>query len=198
MEVRPQRRASHGKLSSNIAAISSGTLQQQARSILQRTLDTYHIGLEIADVSFQKVAPPTQVKDAFDDVNAAREDKQGSENHAHAYASKIIPQARGDAARILAEAAAYKAARVAHAEGDARQFKLLLAQYRAAPEVTRRRLWLETLEHVLAHESKIIDGSGGRNIINLSVPGDVSGVTYHHPAAVVALPADPVNKEKQP
>ncbi|NUO74103.1 MAG: protease modulator HflK, partial [Frateuria sp.] len=89
------------------------------------------------------------------------------ENGALAYANKVVPVARGDAARIAAEAAGYKAARIAHAQGDAQQFQLLLAQYKAAPEVTRKRLWLETMEQVMAGNQKVIDGSNGRTIINL-------------------------------
>jgi len=78
-----------------------------------------------------------------------------------------VPVARGDAARIAAEAAGYKAERVARATGDAARFELLLKQYKAAPEVTRKRLWLETMEQVMAKNPKVIDGSNGRNIINL-------------------------------
>jgi membrane protease subunit HflK len=187
------------------ASPSGDTLQQQTRDILQHTLNGYDIGLQVTDVSFQNVAPPQEVKDAFDDVNAAREDKQGTENKARAYASKVIPQARGDAARILAEAAGYKASRIARAQGDTEQFDLILAQYKAAPEVTRRRLWLETMEKVLANDPKVIDGSGGRNIINLpfgkarALPN--SGPDAAITGAVVApssASSDDAGKEKQP
>ncbi len=122
------------------------TLQQQTREILQGTLDDYDAGLVVTDVSFQNVAPPQEVKDAFDDVNAAREDKQGTENQARAYASQVVPVARGDAARVAAEAEADRVERVARANGDTERFNLLLKEYRAAPDVTRRRLWLETVE----------------------------------------------------
>jgi modulator of FtsH protease HflK len=134
---------------------------------VQKTLDDYHTGLQVTAVSFQNVAPPQEVKDAFDDVNKAREDKQSIENGALAYANKVVPVARGEAARIAAEAAGYRAERVARAEGDTARFDLLLKQYKAAPEVTRKRLWLETMEQVLASNPKVIDGSNGRNIINL-------------------------------
>lgn len=143
------------------------TLQQETRDALQHTLDSYHSGLVVNDVSFQNVAPPQAVKAAFDDVNAAREDKQSSVNEARAYANQVIPQATGDAARIAAEASGYKAERIARAQGDTERFDLLLKQYQLAPAVTRRRLWLETMEKVLSNTPKIIDGSGGRNIINL-------------------------------
>jgi membrane protease subunit HflK len=130
-------------------------------------MDGYDAGLRVTEVSFQNVSPPKEVKDAFDDVNKAREDKQSIENAALAYANKVVPVARGDAARIAAEAAGYKAERIARAQGDAARFGLLLKQYKAAPEVTRKRLWLETMEQVMADNPKVIDGSGGRNIINL-------------------------------
>jgi len=150
-----------------ILSAAGASLVAQAQETLQKTLDTYDSGLRVTEVSFQNVAPPNEVKDAFDDVNNAREDKQSIENAALAYASKVVPVARGDAARIAAEAAGYKAERVARATGDAARFELLLKQYKAAPEVTRKRLWLETMEQVMAKNPKVIDGSNGRNIINL-------------------------------
>ncbi|HWU75861.1 MAG TPA: FtsH protease activity modulator HflK [Rhodanobacter sp.] len=150
-----------------VLSAAGANLVTEAQTALQRTLDSYNSGLRVTEVSFQNVAPPDEVKDAFDDVNNAREDKQSIENAALAYASKVIPVARGSAARIAAEAAGYKAERIARAQGDTARFDLLLAQYKAAPEVTRKRLWLETMEQVMAKNTKVIDGSGGRNIINL-------------------------------
>ncbi|KLD65361.1 FtsH protease activity modulator HflK [Dyella japonica] len=154
-------------LTTGVKAQTRDTLQQQTREILQATLDEYDAGLVVTDVSFQNVAPPQEVKDAFDDVNAAREDKQGTENNARAYASQVVPVARGDASRISAEAQGYAAARVATATGDASRFNLILKEYKAAPDVTRRRLWLETVEDVMSNNPKVLDGSGGRNMIYL-------------------------------
>lgn len=150
-----------------ILSAAGASLVSEAQVTLQKTLDGYDAGLRVTEVSFQNVSPPNEVKDAFDDVNNAREDKQSIENGALAYASKVVPVARGDAARIAAEASGYKAARIARAQGDAAGFDLILSQYKAAPEVTRKRLWLETMEQVMANNPKVIDGSGGRNIINL-------------------------------
>ncbi|MDA3914174.1 FtsH protease activity modulator HflK [Oleiagrimonas sp.] len=144
-------------------------LVAKTRVALQNTVDEYHSGIVVTEVSFQNVSPPDQVRDAFDDVNKAREDKQRIENEAQAYASQVVPVARGNAARIAAEAAGYKASRIAQATGDTERFNLLLAQYKAAPEVTRKRLWLETMESVLANNPKVIDGSNGRNMIYLPV-----------------------------
>ncbi len=144
-------------------------LVAETRKRLQQTLDSYDAGLLVTEISFQNVAPPDQVKAAFDDVNKAREDKQRIESEAQAYASQVVPVARGHAARIAAQAAGYKAARVAQAEGDAQRFDLVLAQYRKAPDVTRTRLWLETMEDILAGHPKVVDGSGGRNVFYLKL-----------------------------
>lgn len=173
-----------------VLSAAGANLVTEAQQALQKTLDSYDSGLRVTEVSFQNVAPPDEVKDAFDDVNNAREDKQSIENAALAYASKVIPVARGAAARIAAEAAGYKAERIARAQGDTARFDLLLAQYKAAPEVTRERLWLETMEHVMAHNTKVIDGSGGRNIINLpSQQGSASDVGAAQAGAIVPAPA---------
>ncbi len=153
-----------------ILSAAGASLVSEAQVTLQKTLDSYDSGLRVTEVSFQNVSPPNEVKDAFDDVNNAREDKQSIENGALAYASKVVPVARGDAARIAAEASGYKAARIARAQGDTAGFDLILAQYKAAPEVTRKRLWLETMEQVMADNPKVVDGSDGRNIINLPTP----------------------------
>jgi membrane protease subunit HflK len=180
---------------SDMDTILSGegaALVDEAGKALQKTLDSYHCGLQVTAVSFQNVAPPAEVKDAFDDVNKAREDKQSIENGALAYANKVVPVARGDAARIAAEAAGYKAARIAHAQGDAQQFQLLLAQYKAAPEVTRKRLWLETMEQVMAGNRKVIDGSNGRTIVNLPPAPAAS------PATAATVTDDGADKENQP
>ena len=181
------------------AAAVRDTLQQQTREILQATLNEYDAGLLVTDVSFQNVAPPQEVKGAFDDVNAAREDKQGTENNARAYASQVVPVARGDASRILAEAQGYNAQRVAIATGDAARFNLILKEYKGAPEVTRRRLWLETVEDVMSNNPKVLDGSGGRNMIYLPLDRaagkDVPGVG----AVMQSAASDAVaGKEKQP
>jgi membrane protease subunit HflK len=180
-----------------IAPQTRDTLQQQTRDILQATLDGYHSGITVTDVSFQNVAPPAEVKDAFDDVNAAREDKQATENNARATASKIVPEARGDASRILAQAQGYSAERVARANGDAAQFNLILKEYKAAPDVTRRRLWLETVENVMSNNPKVLDGSGGRNVIYLPLER-MSGRDIQGVGTVLQSTGDVSGKEKQP
>ena len=183
--------------SSDMDQILSGegaTLVSQAQLVLQKTLDSYNSGLRVTEVSFQNVAPPKEVKDAFDDVNNAREDKQSIENAALAYANKVVPVARGEASRIAAEAAGYQAERIARATGDTAQFNLLLKEYKAAPEVTRRRLWLETMEQVMADNRKVIDSTGGRNIINLpSTHGSTAPAAGNPPATTTAIVAPPTD-----
>ena len=184
----------------------------QVKQAVQKTLDGYDAGMQVNDISVQNVASPKEVKDAFDDVNNAREDKQSSENAAQAYASKVLPIARGNASRIAADAEGYKAERIARAEGDTARFNLILKEYKGAPEVTRRRLYLETMEQVMANNTKVIDGSGGRNIINLpaagitqpaagndatsAAPATAATVNAAVPATIDAPPAD--DKGKQP
>ncbi|MEW5311802.1 MAG: hypothetical protein WDW38_003487 [Sanguina aurantia] len=172
------------------------TLVAKARDTLQQTLDVYNAGMKVTDISFQSVAPPKEVKDAFDDVNNAREDKQSSENAAQAYASKVLPVARGDASQIAAEAEGYKAERIARAQGDTARFNLILKEYKAAPEVTRRRIYLETMEQVMANSPKVIDGSDGHNVINLPVPRSdagtstvVTSVTRGWPRESIGIPS---------
>ncbi|MCB1561446.1 MAG: FtsH protease activity modulator HflK [Xanthomonadales bacterium] len=138
---------------------------------LQESLNHYRTGLSVTQFNIQNARPPQEVKDAFDDAITAREDKQRIENEARAYASKVVPEARGDAARVREEAEGYKAAKIAQAEGDARRFSLLLDEYRKAPEITRRRLYLETMQDVLAANPKVlVDDSNGNNVIYLPGP----------------------------
>lgn len=183
----------------------SAALAAQAKQSLQATLAGYDAGVLVSDLSFQGVSPPQEVKAAFDDVNNAREDQQGSETAAKAYASKVLPLAHGDATRIATEADAYKTGLIARAQGDAERFSLILKEYKAAPEVTRRRLWLETMEQVLAKSPKVLDGSGGRNIINLpsdrldSQPAESKSASPPAEVIQAVTPTpDATGKEKQP
>lgn len=147
----------------------------EIRTILQTILDSYRTGLELTAVNLQDVRPPPQVKDAFDDAITAREDKERVQNEASAYANTIIPEARGEAARILEDAEAYRQSVIAQAEGAAARFTLLLREYQAAPEVTRQRLYLETVEEVLARTPKVLmDAADGNNVMYLPLEGMMS------------------------
>ncbi len=151
------------------AANPSAALAVQAKSVLQATLERYNTGLLVTELNFQNVRPPQEVKEAFDDAISAREDRQRRSNEADAYANRVVPEARGAAAAIRAEAEGYKAERVARAQGDAQRFTLIEAEYRAAPEVTRERLYLETLQQVVAETPNVIDLSAGKNLLYLPV-----------------------------
>lgn len=146
----------------------------QARDKLQASLDLYRTGLIVTDINLQQAQPPAEVKDAFDDVNRAQQDYDRLKNEAEAHASKVVPEARGDAARVRTQAQGYKAAAVARAEGDARRFSLLAAEYRKAPVVTRKRLYLETMQQVLANNPKVVAGND-RNLLYLPLDRIVRG-----------------------
>jgi membrane protease subunit HflK len=139
----------------------------ETKKLLQQTLDGYGVGLTVNEINFQNLLPPHEVKEAFDDVNNASNNQKQFVNDAQAYAAKVVPLARGEAARILAEALGYKAAHIAAATGDAQRFNLVDAQYRAAPEVTRKRLYLDTLQQVLGRSQKVVDQSNGKSILYL-------------------------------
>lgn len=156
-----------GNLMDKVLSGQGAELVSEAKKVLQQTLDSYESGVSVTEVNFQNLAPPHEVKEAFDDVTNARENKQQTENEAQAYANKIVPEARGAASRIKAEADGYRAERIARAQGDAERFNLLVAQYKAAPEVLRRRLYIEAMQEVLTESTKVLDTTNGKNLITL-------------------------------
>ncbi|MCU7958726.1 MAG: FtsH protease activity modulator HflK [gamma proteobacterium symbiont of Bathyaustriella thionipta] len=137
---------------------------------LQKTLKQYQSGIEVVGVNTQPAKPPEQVKAAFDDAIKAREDKERSENKAHAYANEIIPRARGGAARRVEDAKAYRDKVIARSEGEADRFLALMTEYHKAPEVTRKRLYMGTLEDVMAKTGKVmVDGGNSSNLMYLPI-----------------------------
>ncbi len=151
-------------------AITEGRAEiaQDTRTLLQEILDRYKTGVNVRAVEMQNAQPPAEVKAAFDDAVKAREDEERIKNEAEAYANDVIPRARGQAARILQEAEAYKQSIVARAEGEASRFEQIYDEYRKAPQITRDRLYLESLEEVLNNSTKlIIDQQNSNNIIYL-------------------------------
>ena len=133
---------------------------------MQATLDSYKAGVEITQVQLQKVDPPEQVIDAFRDVQAARADQERLQNEAAAYASRVVPEARGEAERILQGARGYKEQTVAEATGQTSRFLKVLDEYKKAPDVTRRRMYLETMERIMSGTDKIIiDGKTGQGVV---------------------------------
>ena len=135
---------------------------------LQSYLDRYGTGILISKVNIDESAPPNQVRDAFNDVQKAKEDEQRVINDASAFAESIIPNARGEAQQILEEANAYRDRVIARAEGEANRFEKLLGEYQLAKDVTRDRLYIDALESVLVNSSKImVDIEGGNNLLYL-------------------------------
>ena len=135
---------------------------------LQSYLDLYQTGLNVQQVNIEKTDPPAAVKDAFDDVVAAREDKERLQNEAERYALSIVPEARGQAQARIQDAEGYRKQVVANAEGEVVRFNKLLAEYQKAPEVTRDRLYIDAMQSVLSNSTKImVDVEGGNNLLYL-------------------------------
>src|ERR1700690_612821 len=132
------------------------TIETAVQDLMQKTLDHYGAGILVQQVQLQKVDPPAQVIDAFRDVQAARADLERAQNEAQTYANRVVPEARGNVARITQAAEAYKSQTVAEATGQTSRFVKIYEQYKKAPEVTRERMYLETMERVLGGSNKII------------------------------------------
>ncbi len=141
-------------------------IQQDTKVSLQRILDGYESGIQVVAVQLQDVHPPDQVMAAFKDVASAKEDRARMINEAQGYQNEIIPRAKGRASQIVNEAMAYKQAKIIRAKGDASRFSQLLKEYRQARDVTRKRLYIETMEEILPGINKIIMDPGlGRSIL---------------------------------
>ena len=144
-------------------------ISQEVKSASQALLNDYGVGLMITAVTMQDAQPPIQVKASFDDVVKAREDEQRYINEARAYSNDIVPKARGASQRIMAEAEAYKSQVVSKSEGEAYRFTQILTEYLKAPEVTRERLYRETLEDVLSSTNKVIVDSSSNSLMYLPI-----------------------------
>jgi membrane protease subunit HflK len=142
-------------------------VEQDVRNLLQDILDSYESGVLIQSIQLQSIDPPDQVIDAFDEVQRARQDKERLVNEANSYLNKIVPNARGEAAKLVEEAKAYKEQVVKQAEGVAQNFIDVYNSYKNAKEVTKRRIYLETLREVLDGKNKIIldDNGTGQGVV---------------------------------
>ena len=140
----------------DVLTTEKARVEQEAQALTQKILDGYGAGVQVVTVKLQDVQPPAEVIKEFKDVASAREDKERAKNEAQAYANDILPKARGEARKMELDAEAYRAETVERARGDAARFEKLLAAYREAPEVTRRRLYLETMDAILAKVRKVI------------------------------------------
>ena len=165
----------------SLDAILEGNARTKVRietqRVLQETLDLYQAGLQVTEFNLVDVNVPMQVREAYSDVIRAREDRERFTEEARVHANSVIPGARGTAARIEQEAAGYKASTIALAEGEASRFSQVLTEYRLAPEITRKRLYLETMESVLSRNRKVfLDVESSGNILYLPLDQSGSGV----------------------
>jgi membrane protease subunit HflK len=140
----------------------------EIKTRIQNYMNDYGTGIAVTQVNIDETAPPDAVREAFDEVIRAREDEVRVRNEANAYANKVIPEARGEAQRYLEEAEAYRRQVIAEARGESERFSKLLVEYQVAPEVTRERIYIDTLESVMSQSSKVmIDVEGGNNMMYL-------------------------------
>lgn len=157
-----------GQLMGQIITEGREQIAVDVQQRLQQYLDAYQTGIQIAKVNIEDAHAPSQVQEAFDDVTRAKEDRERLKNEAETYANGIIPEARGRAQRQIEEATGYREQVVSRAEGEAARFDKLLAEYRKSPEVTRQRLYLDTMQSVLSASSKVlVDVEGGNNMLYL-------------------------------
>ncbi|KAB7766223.1 FtsH protease activity modulator HflK [Xanthomonas maliensis] len=180
-----------GRSDLNTVLNNRGPLAIASKERLQASLDAYNTGLSVTGVTLPDARPPEEVKPAFDEVNGAQQVRERLINEAQAYAAKVVPEARGQAARTRTGAEGYKQAVISRAEGDADRFSLLQQQYAGAPEVTRKRLWLETVQDVLSKNRKVI-GADGRQVIYVPMPADAgkSGNTSSNNSLPTMVPQD--------
>ncbi|TFF41857.1 FtsH protease activity modulator HflK [Pseudomonas sp. RIT623] len=164
------------------------------RERLQRFLDTYRTGITVTQVNVQSAAAPREVQEAFDDVIRAREDEQRARNQAESYANGVVPEARGQAQRIIEDANGYRDEVIARAKGEADRFSKLVTEYRKAPEVTRQRLYLDTMQEVYSNSSKVLVTAkdGQNNLLYLPLDKMVEG-SRSNPAAPVSSVSPSVN-----
>jgi membrane protease subunit HflK len=165
------------------------------QKLIQEILDRYETGIQIRSVSMQGTQPPEQVQAAFDDAVKAGQDRERHKNEGQAYANDVIPRARGTASRLMEEANGYKQRIIATAEGDASRFKQILVEYSKAPEVTRTRMYLETVQQVYTNTSKVmVDAKGSGNLLYLPLDKLMQTVGIAAPAS----PSAPVAEAAAP
>lgn len=172
-----------------------------ASNLMQEILDRYKTGILISKVTMQNAQPPEQVQAAFDDAVKASQDRERQKNEGQAYANDVIPRAHGTAARLAQEAEGYRQRLIATAEGDASRFQQILSEYAKAPEVTRRRIYLETMQQVYASTGKVLlDAKGQGNLLYLPLDKlmQAAGATSAGQVAdATPLPAEPVSQPVQ-
>jgi membrane protease subunit HflK len=163
----------------------------RVRVLMQQILDRYKIGVEVVGINLQQggVRPPEQVQSAFDDVLRAGQERERAKNEAQAYANDVIPRATGAASRLAQEAEGYKARIVAQAQGDGQRFKSLLAEYQKAPQVTRDRLYLDSMQQIYSNVTKVmVESRQGSNMLFLPLDKIMQQVANGGAAAPAAAP----------
>nr|WP_315210623.1 FtsH protease activity modulator HflK [uncultured Albidiferax sp.] len=177
----------------------------RVRTLMQTILDRYKVGIEVVGINMQQsgVRPPEQVQAAFDDVLKAGQERERAKNDAQAYANDVVPRAVGSASRLKEESEAYKARIVAQADGDAQRFRSVLTEYQKAPQVTRDRMYLDTMQQVYGNVTKVlVDSRQGSNLLYLPLdkimqmsaqPGAAAAAPADASAAVPVAPAAPVS-----
>ena len=173
-----------------ILTVSRDMIQMEVRDLMQKILDSYGAGVTITRVQLQKVDPPTQVLASYRDVQAARTDQDRMRNEAEAYANKVVPEARGGAARIVQQGEGYKQQVTAEAQGESQRFLSVEEQYKKAPEVTRQRIYIDTMQSIFAGVNKVIvdNGSGPGVVPYLRLPEPQRGAPRPGTIPPVALP----------
>jgi len=163
-----------------------------AKVLMQQILDRYKTGISVSQVTLQNIQPPEQVQAAFDDAVKAGQDRERLKNEAEAYANDVVPRARGLASRLKEEAEGYRSAVIANAEGEASRFSQILTEYQKAPQVTRERLYLDTMQTVMNNTSKIVVDQKGSNSL-LYLPLDklqqIVSQPYANAPEVLAQPS---------
>lgn len=171
-------------------------VRSETQREIEQTVLPYQMGLAVLDVNFQAARPPEEVKAAFDDAIAARENREQYVREAEAYANEVQPRANGKAQRILEDARAYKTRTVLEAEGESARFNKILPEYRAAPTITKQRLYLETMEKILAHTPKVLSGQQG-NTVSLLPLEQLWKQRGHVPNEVKSLPGNLSNGRQE-
>jgi len=183
----------------------------RVKVLMQQILDRYKTGINVTTVNLQNVQAPEQVQSAFDDAVRAGQDRERFKNEGQAYANDVVPKARGVAARLIEEANGYRQSVINTAQGDASRFRQILSEYEKAPQVTRERMYLETVQQVLSSTSKVIvDQKGGQNLLYLPLdrimqlstqtqtPLETGRAVPPQPAEVVTPPApEPVPSRRE-
>ena len=164
----------------------------RVRALMQKILDRYKVGIEVVGVNLQQsgVRPPEQVQAAFDDVLKAGQERERAKNEAQAYANDVVPRAIGSASRLKEEADAYKARIVAQAQGDAQRFRSVLTEYQKAPQVTRDRMYIDSMQQIYSNVTKVmIDSRQGSNLLYLPLDKIIQMTGQGADAAALPVPA---------